>query len=89
MAGEVGDGEHLVSQGWNQEQINLGEQARHLDRDFSAETVALHKVHSGEESRLAKCIWPGVRYLHFEFVKLAAEAQVFEGRSSFGEKDYV
>ena len=89
MAGEVGDGQHLVAQRGHQQQIDLGEDARHLVGDFAAEAVGLDEVDGGEEARLAEDVRPGVGDLRLQLVDCVVERELLEGRGGFGEEDQV
>jgi len=75
MAGVIADGEHLVAQRGNEQQIHLREEARHFLGDFAAEAVGLDKIHGGEETRLTEKIGPRVRRLHFELINAVAEGE--------------
>ena len=44
MAGEVGDGQHLVAQRGHQQEVHLRKQFLHFLRDFAAHPVGLHEV---------------------------------------------
>ena len=74
MAGEVGDGEHLVAQRRHEQQVDLGEDARHLQCDLAAQAVGLHEVDGGEEARLAEQVGPRVGDLHLQLVDAVARA---------------
>ena len=58
MAGEVGDGQLLVAQRRHEQHVDLGEEARHLERDLAAQAIGLHEVDRGEEARLAEQVRP-------------------------------
>ncbi len=68
VAGEVGDGEHLVAEGGDEEEIDLVHDAGHLEGDHAAEAVGLDEVDGGEEAGLAEGVGPGVGDLGFECV---------------------
>ena len=89
MSREVRNGEHLIAKRWNEQQIHLREDARHLLRDLPAKAIGLHEVDRGEESRLAKSVRPGVGDLHFELIDLVAQRQLFKRCGSLGEQDQI
>ena len=89
VAGEVGQGEHLVAEGGDEEEIDLGHDASHLLRDHAAKAVGLHEVYGGEEAGLAEGVGPGVGDLGFEGVEGVVEGDVFERGGGFGEEDEV
>ena len=39
MPGEVRQREHLIAQRWNQQQVHLGHDPRHLQRDLAAKAI--------------------------------------------------
>src|SRR5690349_4462267 len=45
MAGVVADGEHFVAKGWNEEQIHVGENARHFLAHLATEAIGLNEIH--------------------------------------------
>lgn len=87
MAGEVGDGEHLVAEGRDEEEVDLRHDASHLESNHAAEAVGLNEVDCGEKAGLAEGVGPGVGDLGFECVDLMVEDDLFEGGSCFGEED--
>jgi collagen type III alpha len=89
VAGEVGDGEHLVTEGGDEEEIDLGEEAGHFGGDLAAEAIGLDHVDGGEEAGLAEGVRPGVGDLSAELVDLVVEGDVFKGGGGFGEEDDV
>jgi hypothetical protein len=89
VAGEVGDGEDLVAEGGDEEEIDFIHDAGHLDGDHTAETVSLNVVDCGEEAGLAEGVGPGVGDLGFELVELVIEGDLLEGGGRFGEEDEV
>ena len=70
------NGEHFVAQRWHQQQIHLGEDARHLLGNFAPEAVGLNKIHRREEAGLAEDVGPRVGHLHLELIDSAAQASV-------------
>lgn len=50
MAGEIGEGEHLVAERRDEEQIDLGKDARHFVGDLAAEAIGLHEIDGGEKA---------------------------------------
>jgi hypothetical protein len=89
VAGEVGDGEDFVAQGWDEEKVDLIHDARHFEGDHAAEAVGLHEVDGGEEAGLTEGVGPRVGDLGFEHVELMVEGDLFEGCGGFGEEDEV
>ena len=89
MAGEVGDSQHLVTQGRNEKQVNFGKYASHLVRYLVAEAVGLNEIHSGKEPALAKDIWPGIIGLHLQLIQLSTKCELFEGCGCFGEQNEI
>lgn len=65
MPGVVADDEHFVAQRGHEEQVHLGEDARHFLRDFAAEAVGLDKIHGGEDDTVAAGGATGERRLVF------------------------
>ena len=63
--------------------------ALHFFGDAAAQAIGLHKIHGGEESRLAEEIGPRIVGLDFELVGFAAEGELFEGSGAFGKEDHV
>src|SRR5882757_11099335 len=59
VTGEVGDGEDLVSEGGDEEEVDFVHDAGHLVGDHAAEAVGLDEVYSGEEAGLAEGVGPG------------------------------
>ena len=86
MAGVVGDGEHFVAKGRDQEQVDVRKNARHFLTDFAAEAVGLYEINGGKKARLAEEIRPGVVRLHFELIVGVGKREFFEGGGSFGEE---
>src|SRR5216683_181295 len=89
MAGVIADGEHLVAQRGDEQQIHLREETGHFFGDFAAEAVGLDEVDGGEETRLTEKIGPGVWGLHFELVDAVAEGEFLESGGAFGEENQV
>src|SRR5260370_40135834 len=87
MAGIVADGEHLVAQRGNEQQIHLREEARHFLGDFAAEAVGLDEIDGGKKTRLTEKIGPGVWGLHFELVDPGAEGELLESGAALGEEN--
>ena len=87
MAGEVGDGEDLVAEGGDEEEIDLRHDAGHLEGYHAAEAVGLDEVDGGEETGLAEGVGPGVGDLGFELIDLMVEGDLFECGGGFGEED--
>jgi len=91
MAGEVGEGEHLVAERGDEEEVGWvgagGEDAGHLEGDFAAEAVGLDVVDGGEVAGLAEGVGPGIGLLAGELVEAAGEGEVFEGGGGLGEED--
>src|ERR1700759_2629237 len=78
MTRSISDGEHLVPQRGNQKHVHLGENAAHLVGDLAAKAIGLDKIHRRKKARLAKRIWPRVRYLHLQLIHAVAERQLLE-----------
>jgi len=70
VAGEVGDGEYLVAEGGDEEEVDFIHDACHLYRYHAAKAVGLHEVDRGEEAGLAEGVGPGVGDLGFKSVEL-------------------
>src|SRR6185437_8433518 len=73
MAGEVRDGQLLVTQRRHDQDIDLFEDAGHLERDFATQTISLHKIYGRQERRLPKQIGPGVFHLYLQFTEFVVE----------------
>ena len=58
VAGEVGEGQYLISQGWDEKQINLRKDAGHFECDLATETISLDKIDGGKKARLTECVGP-------------------------------
>src|SRR6266567_3839706 len=86
VASVVADGEHFVAERRNEEQVDVGENARHFLADFAAEAVGLNEIHCGEKTGLAEKIGPGVVRLHFELIDTVGERELLERGGSFGEE---
>ena len=72
LAGEIGDGEHFVAEGRDEENVHFGKDAGHFFGDSAAQAIGLNKIHSGQEARLAEEVWPSVVGLDLELVRPAA-----------------
>src|SRR5712692_2565782 len=86
MAGVVADGEHLVAERRDEQQIDIGENASHFLTDFAAEAVRLDEVDGGKEAGLTEEVGPGVVGLHFELIGGARESEFLEGGGALGEE---
>ena len=81
--------EDLVAEGGDEEEIDFGHDASHLEGDHAAEAIDLDEVDGGEEVGLAEGVGPGVGDLGFELVDLMVENDLLEGGGAFGEEDEV
>ncbi len=82
VADEVRNIEHFVAKGGDEQEIDLFEDAGHLERNLTAKAVGLDIVHGGEKTGLTEDGGPGVGRLDFELVEAAGEGQVFEAAAS-------
>ena len=87
MAGEVRDRQHLVAQRRHEQQVDGGEDARHLHRHLTPEAIGLHEIHGGEKPRLAEEIRPRIRRLNFKLLNLPAERQLFKRGRGLGKEN--
>ena len=86
MPSEVGDSQHFVAQGGHQEQVDLGENTRHLLRDLAPQAIGLHEIHCGKKPRLTEDVGPGVGHLNLELVDFAAEREFFEAAAASAKR---
>jgi transposase len=87
VAGGVGDGEHLVAEGGDKEQVDGAHEGGHLKCYPATEAVGLDEVHGGEIAGLAEGVGPGIGLLTGELAKAAGEGELFKAGGGLGEED--